>query len=246
MEHSVRACTELPDPMTSVGLTARRLLLQNWADSRISDFLLMWNQRLGLQTIYGNIEPKNIPVLFSKGRPFDADHIVARSKFLYNSSMAGEIKMHLQEGVKSFFDASCDDPARFDEECFRRHLPNINANFRYWPKHLNRADNNTSVESKMLYESIRENCKEHPLSEHFVQEDEESKKRPWEWSSIPLDNYKDWCSLPPKEWSADSINTFIRLLLEREHFLYGNAYEFLTMKPKGDFDHKQIIKSEND
>lgn len=46
----------------------------------------------------------------------------------------------------------------------------------------------------------------------------------------PSEDQEEWSRLPPVDniWTADSVERFIRCVLKREYFLYGNAYRFLT------------------
>jgi hypothetical protein len=227
-------------PFQVATLSAKRLLLSNWACSGVSDFVLMWNQREGLHKMYGKTEPRHIPALFRKGRPFDADHIVPRSRFEYNPSLVNAEK--LLAGTKPFFKEGVELKVPYiTERCFRLSLPHMHGNYRYWPKRLNRADHNASVAVKMPLEAIK-NCLEgHPLSGSFEQANEDS---PWIWSAIPIKDREKWVRLPPDDnaWDAELIESFIGLVLGREYSLYKNAYEFLTHRTvDNEFDYRGII-----
>jgi hypothetical protein len=187
----------------------------------------MWNQREGLHEMYGAVEARHIPALFGKGRPFDADHIVARSCLL-RITLGDEI---LKDGCCFFFkDNSLAGDYFVKEWCFRKQLPNITANYRYWPKRLNRANGNTRVSDKMSKQSILNSLDGHPLFNCFDRAP--SDYISWSWSAIPQENMEIWKELPPSNyvWSAELVKQFIMVLLQREYFLYSNAYNFLTGK----------------
>ncbi|MBI5591830.1 MAG: DUF262 domain-containing protein [Deltaproteobacteria bacterium] len=227
----------LPTPTEVVTLTAKRLILRNSVYSGISDFILMWNQREGLYEMYGKVEPKHIPSLFGKGRPFDADHIVARNRLL-RIALDEEV---LRQGCSVFFKDDYHATTHFVKDwCFRKNLPNITGNYRYWPKRLNRSDSNDSVTEKMSMESILESLGGHPLFGCFEQEASDIS---WSWSAIPQEDRANWMNLPPSDslWTADLVEQFIQVLLQREYFLYRNAYTFLTGEPAENFECHGII-----
>ncbi|MDI1291476.1 MAG: DUF262 domain-containing protein [Methylobacter sp.] len=234
---------DVPTPKEIVELFARRLILQNVAANGVSKFVLMWNQREALHDMYGATDVQHLPALFSKGRPFDLDHIVARNRFLYsatgiygNSLLAGAQGVFVQKDILK--------KSILNEECFRKNLPNMNANYRYWPKHLNRADQDCVVKDKMSLAIIVKQSGNHPLSKNFKGKQDDIG---WEWSSIPLQDKSEWECLPPEDytWNAELIAKFIRIILRREYYLYRNAYLFLNpdCKLNDDFNPDGIIDS---
>jgi hypothetical protein len=217
---------KIPEPHKRIELSARRLVLQNWASQGVSKFVLMWNQRAPLQAIYGDVDTTHLPALFGKGRPFDLDHIVARNRFLY--SAVGVDSASILTGTEFLFkEKGLRKKTELHEGVFRKSLPDTSANFRYWPKHLNRADKDALVRDKMAIDSVRNKSADHPLSRKLdgVQCD-----TPWDWSVVPLEDKLDWESLPPDDyrWNADLVARFIRVLLRRQYQLYGSVYQFLT------------------
>ena len=225
---------DLLSPKEHVELTARRLLLQNWAmPPSVSKFVLMWNQRDALEKLYGNIPNEYLPALHGKGRPFDLDHIIARKSFLRSESDISGIDQHsLLNGTRSFFVQNdvLKNP-ELKEENFRKYLANANANYRYWPKHLNRADGKNNVKTKMKLQGVLKNLENHPLFKKFEDANQETV---WKWSAVPIQFQQDWERLPPDkgEWNSDLIALFIRTLLRRQYQLYGTAYQFLTSASK--------------
>jgi hypothetical protein len=234
----------VPTPEEVTELVARRLILQNWAADGVSKFVLMWNQRVLLHTMYDGVDMKHLPALFSKGRPFDRDHIVARQKLLYNTT--GINTEALLDGIRVFFkQTDILKNSVLNESCFRKSVPNMNANYRYWPKHLNRADQDLVVKIKMNLAHIVENSGAHPLTKIF---DGKHGDEVWAMSSIPLQDQSDWECLPPEDykWNAELITKFIRIILKRQHYLYGNAYKFLTgIELETNFNPEGIIGNEN-
>ena len=227
----------LPTPREMAVRSARRLLLRNWADSGVNRFLLMWNQRVGLDAMYGHTLPEDIPALFGKGRPFDADHVVARHRLL-NYTIEDAI---LQQGCSVFFGNDADVVNHFVRDgCFRKNFPHMQGNYRFWPKRLNRADRDDDVATKMDMEQILGHLQGHPLYDRFNQAEDAS---PWRWSGIPPDDHMEWSPLPPHGniWTADLVEQFIRCVLKREHFLYGNTYCFLTGQAFDDLDCEGIL-----
>jgi Protein of unknown function DUF262 len=229
----------LPTPSEVITLTASRLILRNWVYSGINNFILMWNQRAGLHEMYGAVKARYIPALFGKGRPFDADHIVARSRLLY-IALGDEI---LKQGCRFFFKDKSHAEVYFVKDwCFRKQLPNITANYRYWPKRLNRANGNDIVRDKMPIQSILAFLHDHPLFNCFDEASSDNNIS-WSWSAIPQENITIWNELPPPNyvWSAELVEQFIMVLLQREYFLYSNAYNFLTGEKNEKFKCDGII-----
>lgn len=217
---------DLLEPKELIALTTRRLLLLNSPTNGVSNFILMWNQRAALHDLYGDIKNEYLPALHGKGRPFDLDHIIARNRFLYSASV-GIDGNSLLEGTRSFFGQNILNKSELKAESFRKSLPNNNANYRYWPKHLNRADKDNVVSSKMDLQGVRYKLANHPLSIKFKLAHQETV---WDWSAIPIQDQQDWEMLPPDngDWNAKLIDLFIRTLLRRQYHLYGTAYQFLT------------------
>ena len=215
----------IPKPSEVLAMTSKHLILNNSDQTGVNKFILMWNQREGLHKMYGDTPVEHILALFGKGRPFDVDHIIARSCLLYKGEIGQNI---LKSGCATFFKETEHSNKYFMKDWFfRKCLPNLNGNFRYWPKRLNRADSNCLVKNKMPIKTIIERLKSHPLSDRF---ENALDCIPWEWSAIDVKNQNLWESLPPIEnkWDAELVERFIRLILEREFVLYGNAYMFLT------------------
>lgn len=240
VEDIVHEHRSLPTPLQVVTLSAKRLLLNNTVHSGVGDFVLMWNQRLGLYEMYGETHLEHIPALFGKGRPFDADHIVPRSRFLYQAINDDDLK----SGVAAFFEDESQASTYFVRDgCFRKHLPNMQSNYRYWPKYLNRADGNCSVKDKLPVKTILSRLNGHPLYACFTRADQNA---PWLWSAIPVPDQATWEQLPPddNQWDSRLIEAFISCLLKREYFLYGEAYKFLTGDDAGEFNYHDIIKTE--
>ena len=235
----------LPTPKQMVALSAKRLLLRNWAHSSVNRFTLIWNQREGLHKLYGGIQEEHIPALFSKGRPFDADHIVARSRLEGDRGLVQAET--LMEGVKHFFSNNLEANKHVIAEwCFRLNLPNMSGNFRYWPKRLNRADSNDGVKNKMQIDVILNRLGKHPIKKHFDAADLEGKGHSdcaWFWSAIPIEDKSGWEKVPPEKnnWTPELVEVFIRQVLAREYYCYGNAYHFLTGDKVDKFDHMGII-----
>lgn len=227
-----------PDQITEISL--RRVILGDWwsSYSRLTWFMLLWNQREAMEDLYGKIE--YMPALFSKGRPFDADHIVARNRFLRNSkySIQGLSKDVIRKGIELLVSVSkdfepfsnltdiSDNSIRFSEDNFRKGFPNHPANFRYWPKRLNRSDGFNGVANKMQLEQVQRTMEGHPLSKIF---DIISEKELWYWSAIPIQDMDKWMQLPPDNdvWDENIVRDFILSIFKREHFLYSNAYNFV-------------------
>ncbi|MGA2225657.1 MAG: DUF262 domain-containing protein [Syntrophobacteraceae bacterium] len=226
---------QIPSPEYMIERTTRRLILQNWATSSISRFTLLWNQREVMEHLYGDIH--FIPALFSKGRPFDIDHVVARNRLLYYN-MKGIDKEPILDGAMlmlnnahgSFpFSPDYSDITRsslnIDKWCFRKSFPNLFGNYRYWPKRLNRQDQDKSIRDKFDLNAIFRKVKDHPLEVKFRCGDEEL----WRWSAIPFEDKKTWSNLPPEgKWDQSLICDFLTTVLKREFFLYRNAYCFLN------------------
>jgi hypothetical protein len=112
------------------------------------------------------------------------------------------------------------------EGCFRKSFPNLVANYRYWPKQLNRRDRDGSVSIKFDLKDVKDAVKEHPLASKFEVDDIDCL---WIWSAIPSNDKEIWLQLPPESgnWDKDVIANFFLAILKREHFLYNNAYKFI-------------------
>lgn len=228
---------DVPSPESITKLLVQRLLLQNWADSKVNRFILLWNQREAMEHFYGTIEYR--PALFSKGRPIDADHIVARSRLLYEKGTS--IKdTHIRDGFLSILNSNDEilpltslntfvfnNIVKLSADCFRKNFPNLTANYRYWPKRLNRHDNNKTVLEKFDLEHLREGIANHPLEDKFNLEDLDSSI--WKWSAVPIEDKEIWSQLPPNEgpWNHECIGKFFLAILKREYFLYKSAYQFI-------------------
>jgi uncharacterized protein with ParB-like and HNH nuclease domain len=219
---------EIPDPEFVSNLGFRRLVLQDWPSSQLNNFLLMWNQREALEHFYGEIDYR--PALYSKGRPFDADHVVARSRFLYNYG-EGINNKAVKDGIDLIIKEFREIPSigskggRLTANCLRKYFPNMIANYRYWPKRLNRYDQNKSVEEKFEIGHVKKGVEGHPLNDKF---DDENLL--WKWSSIPPEDREMWKLLPPKDnkWDSELIGKFILAILKRDRFLYREAYDFIN------------------
>jgi hypothetical protein len=231
---------EIPGPEAVTSRTARRLILQNWAYPGISWFVLLWNQREVMETLYRDMDYP--PALFSKGRPFDADHIVARSRFLHielqdaecrhaiEAMLANHPDFHVTMQMQQ--DISRENEIKFKDiilsaECFRKNFSNSIANYRYWPKRLNRSDQSRSVDEKMNVARIKNNIVDDPLQRFFSAMDNDVL---WRWSAIPKEDECLWTQLPPSPWDQKHIDEFILATLKREYVLYTNAYRFLENK----------------
>ena len=222
---------DIPCPQEIQELTIRRVVLQNWANSGVNKFILLWNQRDSMEHMYGDIQ--FIPALFSKGRPFDDDHIVARNRLLYEN-MRGIGEVSIRNGIMQMM-AKCSISANLSDITkesiitndggLRKSFPNLIGNYRYWPKCLNRHDQDKSVTYKMNLAEITAILKDNPLKSKF-----QSMNDPlWRWSAIPSEDKDVWLRLPPDdEWNQNSICDFLTSVLKRERFLYSNAYRFIT------------------
>ena len=237
---------DIPSPRIIVERTIRRLVLRNSADrSGVNDFILMWNQREMLDEIYGNTDPKHIHALYGKGRPVDADHIVARNLFMAINVDKDDIKaavtIFLSEEYKKNVKVG------LNENTFRLHLTNLNGNFRFWPKHLNRADQDRKVNDKFPKDEILKLLEKHPMREYFEKHNDDIG---WTWSAIL--HKSDWGNLPPENnvWTESSITRFITAVMKREYDLYASAYNFLmpdkskSLTPLNDLN--EIIMDKDD
>jgi len=228
-------CNKMPEPDEVTCRTARRLLLQNWSSSGITWFLLMWNQREVLEKLYGSIDYR--PALFSKGRPFDADHIVARSRFLYTGIHNEQIRHAIHAITESHngfqpltqmhSEVTRQEIRLLEEWCFRKNWSNTIANYRYWPKRLNCSDQARSVPCKINTAHVQDQIIDSPLQDKLSPISDDGL---WAWSAIPQTDRELWRQLPPQQWNEDpsAIGAFILATLKREHFLYLNAYRFLV------------------
>ena len=221
---------DVPNPKDIVERTFRRLVLRNWVDkSGVNNFVLMWNQREMLHKIYGKINPQHIQALYGKGRPIDADHIVARNRLsghyisIANDSIQAALISILPDSYKNI-------RIGLNENTFRLNFPNLNGNFRYWPKHLNRSDKDCRVIDKLPTSIIIDRLGEHPLSLFFDKNDLDVG---WKWSAIKCKS--KWENLPSNdlEWAGPAIIEFMVAVLEREFDLYANAYAYLMQGSEG-------------
>jgi hypothetical protein len=112
-----------------------------------------------------------------------------------------------------------------EEWCFRKNWPNTIANYRYWPKRLNRSDQAESVLCKINAAHVQDQIRDNPLQDTMSPISEEML---WEWSAIPQEDQDLWRQLPPEQWHEQAIGAFILATLKREHALYTNAYTFLV------------------
>jgi len=232
----------IPQPDDIVDRTVRRLVLQAWADSGINWFVLLWNQREAMEKFYGKINYR--PALFSKGRPFDADHIVARDYFLWKRPGISDDEavyrgivsiLHGQHDFRPIAEMRSDMERegidiKWLAERFRKNFSNSVANYRYWPRRLNRSNQNKVVAVKMDVEQLKRDIEESPLEPGFGAVDEDLL---WKWSAIPRKDESLWKQLPPEKWDGwdeKHIGEFMLVALKREHFLYTNAYKFLENK----------------
>jgi hypothetical protein len=167
-----------------------------------------------------------LPVLFGKGRPFDADHIVARNRMLFKHVD----KTILRDGTQTLLDDAYEKHLSVSDTFFRLRLPNIQVNYRYWPKRLNRSDSDASVGGKMALIEIRRKLEGHSLLRVFNKEDPDI---PWNWSAIPANSNNEWSKLPPEgdKWDAEAVKSFFTVLLDREFHLYRQAYDFVVGGP---------------
>lgn len=218
---------KIPEPSSLIRRTLGRIILDNWADqSGLNPFLLMWNQRNMLEGVYGKTLPQHIHALYGKGRPIDADHIVARAFFKNNTGSV--LEADVRDAVTIFLDGThYNKHIRLTAETFRLHLSNLNGNYRYWPLYLNRADQASSVDQKMPIKEILSKLKFHGrLSTAFTHPppDEEIG---WPWSCV---REAEWKNLPPSDnkWKQADILKFISAIIMREYYLYSSAYDFLT------------------
>jgi Protein of unknown function DUF262 len=229
-----RSWKAIPPPEALISLTWRRLVLQGWVCSGINWFMLLWNQREVMESLYGNIG--YIPALFSKGRPFDGDHIVARSRFLYITDKI--MNTEVCEGIEWVFSKRQEFGTVIDKKNaladrkyyklswknFRKNLSNSVENYRYWPKRLNRSNGNISVSGKMNTQNVSDLLLGNSLKDAFKEMDDDSL---WKWSGIPTEDKDLWLQLPPTKWDEHHIGRFILATLKREHFLYANVFNFL-------------------
>jgi hypothetical protein len=211
-------------------ITLRRLMFQNWPKSMMNNVFLMWHQRRFLEVLYGNTD--HIPALFSKGKPFDADHIVPRNRLINKFSRGittkdvQEVVMSVVKELELMSDFDGEIKLTFNEDCFRRHFPNMTANFRFWPRVLNRSDQDDTVSEKFNFKNIEKVLKKHPLKDKF--KNEESL---WEYSLILEDEQKKlWSALPPSlkmGWGKESIGKFFQAVITRDVELYKKVYKFV-------------------
>ena len=230
-------CKSIPDPEIVTELLLRRLTLQNWPSSKLTRFILLWNQRHAMEELYGEI--KYIPALFSKGRPVDLDHIVARDSLKNNRGGACIDQTTIHEGInivlkhkaKSMpFNTDINEMHRISESIFRLSFPNCIGNYRYWPKRLNRHDSNSNVSTKFTIKNLLNGIEGNPLSCKFDRLDIQSII--WTWSAIPYEDKHIWINIHRKEeyqpWEKEDIAKFFISVIRREYFLYRNAYEFVS------------------
>lgn len=216
----------IPTPSEITERTLRRLALRNWADRQgVNDFVLMWNQGEFLEKVYGNTDSENIVGLYGKGRPFDLDHIVARDLLSGHKISVDEPMLHAVVG--SFFDPKYRDKIALRSDTFRLRLPNLNGNYRFWPKALNRADGNGAVSEKLETRAILDRASELRYLDVFADGPVDVG---WRFSAI-LDK-SHWENLPPKPnngvWPGSGIASFVTAILSREFDLYSRAYNFVT------------------
>ena len=227
---------DLPEPNKVTELTARNFLLGNWAQSRVNRFLLLWNQRKAMEHFYGKIN--YIPALFSKGKPFELDHIVARGSFLHQTDIKAK---NIEAGIHNLFSLVVEDEvivilkaliANRDNwhkgigDTLRLSFTNLIGNYRYWPKMLNRADQDDPVKDKLGTKLNLNNLAGHPLQEKFAGCGEDLI---CSWSALPISDKNIWYELPPSKWTDNEglIGKFIWAILKREFFLYEKAYKMI-------------------
>jgi hypothetical protein len=208
-------------------ITLRRLIFQNWPKSMMNNVFLMWNQRTFLEELYGKIT--YIPALFSKGRPFDADHIVSRNRLINRHGKVITQKL-VTAGVNSVIeqltnvsDLKNEQAFVFTQDCFRKYFTNMTANYRYWPRILNRSDGDEVVKQKFTFEFVKDKLKNHPLNDKFT-----NQQVLWGWSQIPEKDIELWNQLPPEEpWDENTIGNFFLAVVKRDRFLYKNVHDFV-------------------
>jgi hypothetical protein len=100
------------------------------------------------------------------------------------------------------------------------------SNYRYWPRRLNRSDGPLGVAEKMQTNRIRDVLKGSPLLAKFGNATEAT---PWSWSAIAEEDRQLWAQLPPNDnrWTAETIETYLRAMSNREAQLYGAARRFV-------------------
>jgi hypothetical protein len=238
-------CSALPIPKVITERTLRRLLLKNWPDkSGVNNFVLMWNQRTMLDKLYGDIAPEFIHALYGKGRPIDADHIVARN--LLSGHTTTVDPQLIEAAMRTLLPNSVlGSKIQLTNQNFRLHFPNLNGNFRYWPKFLNRSDQDVVVNEKLPLPKILGRLSDHVMTANkFTAEEDENIG--WKWSAIQQKS--SWENLPPsnKKWDATAISRFVNAVIEREFHLYAELYAFLTTAsdiapPLETFDIQKLI-----
>ena len=200
------------------------VLLNNWVNDKINWFVLLWNQRELVSHLYNDI--LYVPALYSKGRPFDLDHIVARNRligshtYITDDIVRESLLPHLREIEP---DATIKD-VRLLADNFRKNLPYSIANYRYWPRKLNRSDHDDEVQAKMKIDKIKITLADSKLLSKFAAASDDDL---WEWCSIPAASRKSWSCLPPQRWEQKTISLFFEQVADRHEFLYNNAYDFL-------------------
>ena len=168
-----------------------------------------------------------VPALYSKGRPFDLDHIVARNCFLYKTAIDDKMVAESITSALKLLDPRADAKYfKLTAENFRKWLPYSIANYRYWPRKLNRCDQDKPVNDKMKINWIKSELTGNKLTDKFKNETDD---KLWEWCSIPSEHKVAWGKLPPKEnnWQNDDISLFFNEVVARHKYLYKKAYDFL-------------------
>lgn len=231
----------IPRPGTALTLAARNLVLNGAHESRLNDVMLMWNQREAMEHFFGDTD--YLPALYSKGRPFDKDHIAARNRFLNsphdtilgddtvkNAAEALLANDTVQSALQSLRGRVTPEQVKLSGWYFRIRYSSNLANYRYWPKRLNRHDSDDRIAEKMHIDRVSASVAGHPLAAKIADE-----AALWRWSAIPAEDISLWRRITPERengvWDTGDIVRFVEACLKREHWLYGNCHRFVMSGP---------------
>ncbi|MDH5719854.1 MAG: DUF262 domain-containing protein [Spirochaetia bacterium] len=170
--------------------------------------ILMWNQRKPLTNWYPNYDPSKF--INKESQPFDADHIMA-SNLMNGNRMIKKLRDRVFN-IKLF-------------SAYKKPLLSSFGNFRYWPKDLNRSDQDKSINDKFL--TGRRNTKipkESYLHKYAMQtigdvQDASFLLNAADWHDVPVDI---------NEWgSRNKIKAFRKAVDNRRYQLYKLFYDSL-------------------
>jgi hypothetical protein len=132
----------------------------------------------------------------------------------------------LNDALEQFGQQITPEHIKLTPDNFRKWLPYSIANYRYWPRKLNRCDQDKPVKEKMKADWVKSQVAGNKLEEKFKVATDDNL---WEWCSISNEHRGNWASLPPQNnnWQHTEISLFFNEVVARHKYLYKNAYDFL-------------------